>query len=94
MCSLFHCIYEQVEKAYYDRVNLSAQGFFKTPGLDFEWNIGRGRPYRYYTYGVGCSEVQVDCLTGDFNVSSEWIVLLCSSNTCVRWVIHYLSELE
>ena len=70
-------MYVQVENAYSDRVYLSAQGFYKTLGLDFEWSTGRGQPYKYYTYGVGCSEVQVDCLTGDFHVSCDKVVCLC-----------------
>lgn len=57
-----------MQKAYLDRVNLSAQGFYKTPGLAFDWERGKGRLYNYFSYGVGCSEVEVDTLTGDFQV--------------------------
>ena len=56
--------------AYCDRVNLSAQGFYATEDIDFDWKTGRGRPYNYYCYGVGCSEVEIDTLTGDFKVLS------------------------
>lgn len=27
-----------------------------------------GNPFGYYTFGVACSEVEVDCLTGDHQV--------------------------
>ena len=58
-------------KAYCDRVNLTAQGFYKTPDLSFDWDNASngGRIYNYYTYGVGCSEVELDTLTGDFKVN-------------------------
>ena len=58
----------QIKNAYMNRVNLSAHGFYVVPGLGLDWKTGRGRPYSYYTYGAGCSEVEVDCLTGDFMV--------------------------
>ena len=59
----------QISQAYADRVNLSAQGFYFTPDIGYDWSKGEGRPYNYYTYGIGCSEVEVDTLTGDFKVS-------------------------
>jgi xanthine dehydrogenase/oxidase len=49
-------------------VNLSAQGFYATPGIGMDWGTGKGRPYNYYCYGAGCSEVEIDTLTGDFRV--------------------------
>ena len=55
--------------AYTERVNLSAQGFYKTPDIGYDWSTGKGRPYNYYCYGVGCSEVEIDTLTGGFKVT-------------------------
>ena len=54
----------QVMSAYMDRVNLTAQGFYKTPGIWFDWTKGKGRPFNYTTYGASCTEVEVDSLTG------------------------------
>lgn len=57
-----------VNEAWLNRVNLSAQGFWKAKhsGYQFmEKGEGNGQPYQYYTQGVACSEVEVDCLTGD-----------------------------
>ena len=58
----------QVIQAYCSRVNLSAQGFYKTSDVWMDWEKGRGSPYAYYSYGVGCSVVEVDTLTGSFQV--------------------------
>uniref|UniRef100_A0A4W5P4J5 Aldehyde oxidase 1 n=1 Tax=Hucho hucho TaxID=62062 RepID=A0A4W5P4J5_9TELE len=34
-----------------------------------------GQPYAYYTYGACCSEVEVDCLTGDYRTVRTDIVM-------------------
>lgn len=64
-----------MKRAYADRVNLSAQGFYRTPNLDFDWEKGKGRMYNYFSYGAACSEVEVDTLTGDFNVLRSDILM-------------------
>ncbi|XP_078398847.1 xanthine dehydrogenase/oxidase [Cetorhinus maximus] len=51
--------------AYMDRVSLSAAGFYKIPDLNYDPEKNEGRAFNYYSYGVGCSEVEIDCLTGD-----------------------------
>ena len=33
-----------------------------------DWATGKGQPYHYYCYGAGCTEVEIDTLTGDFKV--------------------------
>ncbi|KAK6306886.1 hypothetical protein J4Q44_G00220340 [Coregonus suidteri] len=53
-----------VRAAYFDRVSLSANGFYKTPDLGYDFETNTGRPFNYFTYGVACSEVEIDCLTG------------------------------
>ncbi|QBX99711.1 xanthine dehydrogenase molybdopterin binding subunit [Rhodophyticola sp. CCM32] len=56
---------QAVEKTYMARVSLSATGFYKTPGLDWDRIAGHGRPFFYFAYGVACSEVVIDTLTGE-----------------------------
>uniref|UniRef100_A0A8C2S9E5 FAD-binding PCMH-type domain-containing protein n=1 Tax=Capra hircus TaxID=9925 RepID=A0A8C2S9E5_CAPHI len=54
-----------VMAAYQDRVSLSATGFYRTPNLGYSFETNSGNAFHYFTYGVACSEVEIDCLTGD-----------------------------
>ncbi|KAF1371502.1 hypothetical protein PFLUV_G00277450 [Perca fluviatilis] len=64
-----------VRAAYFDRVNLSANGFYKTPDLGYSFETNSGRVFNYFTYGVACSEVEIDCLTGAHKNLSTTIVM-------------------
>ncbi|KAK6183872.1 hypothetical protein SNE40_006452 [Patella caerulea] len=57
-----------VLKAYNDRVGLSATGFYKSPGLGHDPTTDSNNTHLYHSYGAGCSEVEIDCLTGDHTV--------------------------
>ncbi|KAI9839558.1 MAG: hypothetical protein M1819_002184 [Sarea resinae] len=50
--------------AYFDRVNLSANGHYKTPDIGYVWGPNTGQMYYYFTQGVTCAEVTIDTLTG------------------------------
>ncbi|KAJ9656729.1 hypothetical protein H2198_004733 [Neophaeococcomyces mojaviensis] len=60
--------------AYFDRVNLSANGFYKTPEIGYVWGPNpadpslenSGKMFFYFTQGVAASEVLIDTLTGDW----------------------------
>jgi xanthine dehydrogenase/oxidase len=52
--------------AYFDRVNLSASGHYKTPDIGYNWETNTGLMYFYFTQGAAVSEVEVDILTGDW----------------------------
>ncbi|KAL2265292.1 hypothetical protein VTJ83DRAFT_6392 [Remersonia thermophila] len=52
--------------AYRDRVNLSAQGFYKTPEIGYDWAANAGKMFFYFTQGVAAAEVEVDTLTGSW----------------------------
>ncbi|GFP87006.1 xanthine dehydrogenase 1 [Phtheirospermum japonicum] len=60
---------------YVERIDLSAHGFYKTPDIDFSWETGKGVPFRYFTYGVGFAEVEIDTLTGDFHTRRADVIL-------------------
>lgn len=64
-----------VKAAYFDRVNLSANGFYRTPDLGYDFETNSGRAFHYFSYGVCCSEVEVDCLTGAHKNLSSFIVM-------------------
>ncbi|KAI9354597.1 molybdopterin binding aldehyde oxidase/xanthine dehydrogenase [Zopfochytrium polystomum] len=64
-----------IKKAYFDRVNLSANGFFKTPDLSYDWATNTGRMFSYFTYGAACAEVEIDTLTGDHTVRRADVVM-------------------
>lgn len=52
---------------YMERIDLSAHGFYATPGIGFDWGTGKGNPFRYFTYGAAFAEIEIDTLTGDFH---------------------------
>lgn len=56
------------EMAYKQRVPLFAEGFYRTPGIHFDFKTSRGRPFHYYAYGAAVSEVEVDGFTGQFRL--------------------------
>ena len=57
---------ELAHAAYFDRVNLSASGFYKTPDIGYVWGPNTGQMYFYFTQGVAAAEVEIDTLTGDW----------------------------
>ncbi|KAI4187597.1 MAG: hypothetical protein L6R41_002702 [Letrouitia leprolyta] len=52
--------------AYFDRVNLSVNGFYKTPDIGYVWGPNTGQMFFYFTQGVTAAEVEIDTLTGDW----------------------------
>lgn len=57
-----------VGEAYLDRVQLWSDGFYSTPGLSWDRDTLKGRPFYYYAYGAAVSEVVVDTLTGEWKL--------------------------
>lgn len=57
---------ELANAAYFDRVNLSAQGYYRTPDIGYVWGENTGQMFYYWTQGVTAAEVQIDTLTGDW----------------------------
>ena len=66
---------ELVKLAYEERVDLGARGFYKTPGVDFNRETGRGNPFLYFTNGAAVSEVVIDRLTGELTVTRVDILM-------------------
>ena len=60
---------EFIARAYMDRVQLSAAGFYKTPEIHWDRATGKGQPFFYFAYGASCSEVEIDTFTGEYRVT-------------------------
>ena len=70
-----------VSTAYFQRIDLSAHGFFalNAARCGFDWdktrptdfpadapeNSWKGHPFNYFTQGCACTEVEIDLLTGN-----------------------------
>ena len=59
---------ELVVMAYQNRIQLWSDGFYKTPGLNWDQNAMQGSPFYYFAYGAAVSEVIVDSLTGEWKL--------------------------
>ena len=57
-----------VAQAYTARVQLWSDGFYATPGLHWDRQRLKGKPFHYFAYGAACAEVVVDSLTGEHKV--------------------------
>ncbi|KAJ3287637.1 hypothetical protein HK104_008503 [Borealophlyctis nickersoniae] len=66
---------EIIAAAYMERINLSANGHYRTPDLSWNWDTQTGRMYNYFTYGAACAEVEIDTLTGDHVVLRSDVVM-------------------
>ncbi|XP_033323472.2 xanthine dehydrogenase rosy isoform X2 [Megalopta genalis] len=64
-----------VNAAYLQRIGLSATGFYSTPNIGYSFETNSGDAFNYFTYGAACSEVEIDCLTGDHQVLQTDIVM-------------------
>jgi len=51
-------------RAYLDRVSLSATGYYRTPGIHWDWATAKGRPFHYFANAAAVAEVEVDGYSG------------------------------
>lgn len=63
-----------VVRAHQERVALGAYGYYATPNLFFDREIGMGHPFFYYVYGAAISRVELNTLSGEHRVLSTHIV--------------------
>jgi len=59
---------EVVRAAYAQRVQLFADGFYRTPGLHWDKSRMQGKPFHYFAFGAAVSEVEVDGFTGQYTL--------------------------
>uniref|UniRef100_A0A4W4EHP9 FAD-binding PCMH-type domain-containing protein n=1 Tax=Electrophorus electricus TaxID=8005 RepID=A0A4W4EHP9_ELEEL len=60
-----------IATAFQERISLSATGFYRFYVELFTLT----KPYTYFTYAVCCSEVELDCLTGEYRTVRADIVV-------------------
>jgi xanthine dehydrogenase molybdopterin binding subunit/xanthine dehydrogenase small subunit len=60
--------------AYVSRVSLAAAGYYRTPGIQWDWKTAEGRPFHYFACGAAVAEVEVDGYTGMHRVRRVDIV--------------------
>nr|VFK29207.1 MAG: xanthine dehydrogenase large subunit [Candidatus Kentron sp. MB] len=63
-----------ISRAYFNRINLSAQAHYATPGIHFDEKTNRGKPYAYHVFGTAIIAVTVDCLCGAYRIDSVKVV--------------------
>eukprot|EP01102_Stenamoeba_stenopodia_P001184 TRINITY_DN11030_c0_g1_i1.p1 TRINITY_DN11030_c0_g1~~TRINITY_DN11030_c0_g1_i1.p1 ORF type:complete len:524 (+),score=121.83 TRINITY_DN11030_c0_g1_i1:81-1574(+) len=61
--------------AFKKRINMTAHAFNKAPSINYDWAKNEGTLALYWTSGVSCSEVEIDCLTGNHEVLHSSIVM-------------------
>ncbi|KAK5644720.1 hypothetical protein RI129_006020 [Pyrocoelia pectoralis] len=66
---------EWITSAYLNRISLSATGYYRTPDIGYNLETNSGIAFNYFTFGTACSEVEIDCLTGDHQVLRTDIVM-------------------
>ena len=71
---------EAAKLCWIGRVSLSSTGFYKTPKIVWDRIAGRGRPFYYFAYGVACSEVVIDTLTGEHRILRADILHDCGAS--------------
>ena len=64
-----------VGMSYRERVSLGERGFYATRGIDFDWQLGKGCPFLYFTMGAAVSEVEIDRFTGEMKVLRSDILM-------------------
>ena len=59
---------ELAQACWLRQISLSATGFYRTPGITYDYASGRGRPFYYFAYGGAVTEVEISALTGEHRV--------------------------
>ncbi|MFC6712548.1 xanthine dehydrogenase molybdopterin binding subunit [Branchiibius cervicis] len=65
---------ELTKRAYFQRVQLSAAGYYRTEGLHWDSSTMTGSPFKYFANGVAVCEVEVDGFTGAYQTRRVDIV--------------------
>ena len=65
---------ELIKTSHLKRVNLSSHAFYATPGIHFDKEKEKGKPFAYHVYGTAIIEATVDCLRGIYEIDSVKVI--------------------
>lgn len=65
---------EVVMHAYHQQVSLGEHGHYRTPGIQFDRETGRGTPFAYFVQGACVCQVEVDLLSGRHQLLKVYIL--------------------
>ncbi|NXJ01685.1 AOXB oxidase, partial [Psophia crepitans] len=69
-----------ISEAHKKSISLSATGYFKGYVTNMNWDTEKGHAFPYFLFGVACSEVEIDCLTGAHkNIRTDIVMDACFS---------------
>ncbi|NWX23762.1 AOXB oxidase, partial [Aegotheles bennettii] len=69
-----------ISEAHKQSISLSATGYFKGYVTNMNWDTQKGHAFPYFLFGVACSEVEIDCLTGAHkNIRTDIVMDACFS---------------
>ncbi|MCU0286603.1 MAG: molybdopterin-dependent oxidoreductase [Acidobacteria bacterium] len=60
--------------AFQKRMDLSAHGYYATPGIYFDRTKEKGKPFAYHVFGTAIIELTLDCLRGTYDIDAVRIV--------------------
>lgn len=63
-----------VNYAYMNTIDLGAHGYYYTEGIIFDRTVWKGSPFNYFVYGGCISLMEIDILTGEYQLKKTYIV--------------------
>lgn len=63
-----------IDRAYFQRLPLSAHAHYATPDIGYDKRTENGHPFAYYAYGATWVEACVDTLTGRYSIDQAFCV--------------------
>ena len=89
-----HYCYSHIKHSLIGIQNNVMHPYHRTPNLGYNWETNSGRAFGYYTYGASCSEVEIDCLTGEHVVSYLLLNHRCTFDVQMAWKICQRREMS
>ncbi|XP_069841349.1 aldehyde oxidase 1-like [Dendropsophus ebraccatus] len=72
---------EYIEEAFRQRICLSAAGYYRIPDPVFSWGQENGVETPDFIFGAACTEVELDCRTGNYKTMRTDVVIDIGSSS-------------